>query len=190
MSKIILLVSLFLLGFAPTPTWAAEACHCICENLNTGEEFDAGNIMTSEIPGAQSPQEACARACPQQIVEDDVPRSRMKRCEPVATTTVAPATPTGGPVVGFGNPLCPDPSKPCDPPTVIGNIIRALLGIVGSIALAMFIYGGFIWMIGGQRGAEKKVRYAKEIIVWSAAGLLVIFASYILVDFVIKKLTE
>ncbi|MFA6602069.1 MAG: hypothetical protein WCT02_04400, partial [Candidatus Paceibacterota bacterium] len=33
-----------------------------------------------------------------------------------------------------------------DPSTLIGKIIGAALGLVGSLALAMFIYGGFIWM--------------------------------------------
>ncbi len=95
-----------------------------------------------------------------------------------------------GAVVGLGrNPLCPDPKKPCELPDIIGRVIRAVLGVVGAIALAMFVYGGFLWMTGVSRG-EKRIQYAKEVIIWATLGLAVIFASYLLVDFVIKAASQ
>ncbi|MCK4554394.1 hypothetical protein KAU19_05550 [Candidatus Parcubacteria bacterium] len=69
------------------------------------------------------------------------------------------------------------------PQALIGRIINAVLGIVGSIALAMFIYGGFTWMTSS--GNSEKVQKGKDILIWAALGLVVIFASYALVNFVI-----
>lgn len=74
-----------------------------------------------------------------------------------------------------------------DPRAIVGNVIRAILGIVGSLALAMFIYGGFTWVIAG--GNEEKVKKGKDIIVWATFGLIVVFASYALVQFVLSALT-
>jgi len=83
--------------------------------------------------------------------------------------------------VSLTNPL------PTDKPAVlIGQVINAVLGLVGSIALAMFIWGGFSWMTAG--GNTEKVQKGKDIIIWATLGLVVIFFSYALVNFVIKDL--
>lgn len=71
-----------------------------------------------------------------------------------------------------------------DPREVIGNIIKAILGIVGSLALAVFIYGGFMWITSA--GNEDKIKRGKDMIIWASFGLAVIFASYALVNFVIS----
>ncbi|MBU4375127.1 pilin [Patescibacteria group bacterium] len=69
-------------------------------------------------------------------------------------------------------------------PELIGRVINGALGIVGSIALVMFIYGGFTWMTAA--GNAEQITKGKNIIVWAAIGLVVIFASYSLVNFVIE----
>lgn len=50
--------------------------------------------------------------------------------------------------VNLTNPLCSDPKNPncVGVPEILGRVIEAVLGIVGSIALIMFIYGGFMWL--------------------------------------------
>ncbi|MCK4554059.1 hypothetical protein KAU19_03790 [Candidatus Parcubacteria bacterium] len=90
-------------------------------------------------------------------------------------------SPTAGnpPPVSLDNPL----GTGTTPQALIGRIINAVLGIVGSIALAMFIYGGFTWMTSS--GNSEKVQKGKDILIWAAIGLVVIFASYALVNFVI-----
>ena len=72
------------------------------------------------------------------------------------------------------NPLSVD-----TPQALIGKIINAVLGIVGSLALLMFVYGGLTWMTSS--GSQEKVKKGRDIIVWSAIGLAIIFASYGLV---------
>jgi hypothetical protein len=82
------------------------------------------------------------------------------------------------------NPLNPsgDAKNDPTPQTLIGKIINAALGIVGSLALLMFIYGGFTWMTAA--GNEQSVTKGKDILIWATVGLIVIFSAYALVKFV------
>jgi hypothetical protein len=66
---------------------------------------------------------------------------------------------------------------------LIGRIINAVLGVVGSLALLMFVYGGLVWMTAS--GASDKVQKGKDILIWATIGLIVIFMSYALVNFVL-----
>jgi len=72
-------------------------------------------------------------------------------------------------------------------PELIGTIIKTILGFVGALALLMFIYGGFTWLTSG--GSPDRIKKGKDILIWATIGLAVIFASYTLVDFVIRAIT-
>lgn len=72
-------------------------------------------------------------------------------------------------------------------PELIGKVINGILGVVGSLALLMFIYGGFTWMLSG--GNASSVERGKNILMWAAIGLVIIFMSYALVSFIIKTTT-
>ncbi len=85
-----------------------------------------------------------------------------------------------------GNDLTlPNPlgSKANDPRVVIGNTIKAAMSVVGSLALAMFVYGGFIWLLSG--GSPEKVNKGKKILVWAFIGLVIIFSSYSILNFIL-----
>ncbi|MDI3496385.1 MAG: hypothetical protein PWQ35_406 [Patescibacteria group bacterium] len=62
------------------------------------------------------------------------------------------------------------------PQLLIGKIIDAILGVVGSLALLMFVYGGITWMTSA--GNPEKVKKGTDILVWSAIGLVIIFSAY------------
>ncbi|MCK5212081.1 hypothetical protein KAJ89_05250 [Candidatus Parcubacteria bacterium] len=49
----------------------------------------------------------------------------------------------------------------------------------------MFIYGGFTWMTAA--GNKEAVTKGKDIIIWSVAGLAVIFLAYAVVNFVLAN---
>jgi len=86
-----------------------------------------------------------------------------------------------------------DPSNLTNPlgttttvPLLIGNVITAALGVVGSLALLMFIYGGFTWMLAA--GNDEAIKKGKGILLWATIGLIVIFGSYSLVNFLITSI--
>jgi beta-lactamase regulating signal transducer with metallopeptidase domain len=68
----------------------------------------------------------------------------------------------------------------------IGNALNVGLGIIGSIALCVFIYGGIMWMTAG--GADQAITKAQDTMIWAALGLFAIFCSYMIVNFLIDKL--
>jgi len=66
----------------------------------------------------------------------------------------------------------------------IGNIVFALLSLVGIIFLFLLIYGGIFWMTA--RGNESQVDKAKNIITNSLIGLIIVLLAYAISVFVIK----
>jgi len=83
----------------------------------------------------------------------------------------------------FDNPIVEFRGQSINANTIIGNLIKILLGIVGSIALALFIYSGFNWMTA--QGNPEKIKNSQQTMLWAAIGLLVIFGSYTVLNFVI-----
>ncbi|KKR22033.1 MAG: hypothetical protein UT48_C0001G0046 [Parcubacteria group bacterium GW2011_GWE2_39_37] len=65
------------------------------------------------------------------------------------------------------------------------NVTNWILGIVGSLALLAFIYGGVMMLIS--EGSSDKVTKAKSIITGAVVGLVIVFSSYIIVGFVLKS---
>lgn len=71
---------------------------------------------------------------------------------------------------------------------LIGRLIRALLGLSGSVALLMFVWGGFLWLTS--RGETAQVTKGKDTLKWAAIGLVIIFTAYILVNAIITALSK
>jgi hypothetical protein len=86
--------------------------------------------------------------------------------------------------INFYNPL--EGLRTDDPNVLIGRVINAILGVVGSLALLMFILGGLTWMLAA--GSPERVQKGKNILVWATIGLIVIFTAYAMVRFVFKGL--
>lgn len=67
-------------------------------------------------------------------------------------------------------------------PVVIGRVISSLFGVIGSIALVLFVYGGIVWMTAA--GNDRNVQKGKSVLIWSALGLAFIFFSYAVVKYI------
>lgn len=68
------------------------------------------------------------------------------------------------------------------------RLAKFLKGRRNLAALLMFVYGGLTWMTSS--GSQERVKKGKEIIIWSAIGLIVIFGAYGLVSFIINLATN
>lgn len=71
---------------------------------------------------------------------------------------------------------------------IIARLIRVLLGLSGSVALLMFVWGGFLWLTSA--GETKRVTQGKETLKWASLGLVVIMLAYTMVQVVIAALTS
>jgi hypothetical protein len=67
------------------------------------------------------------------------------------------------------------------------NIKDLLLGILGSFALLMFVYGGVVFLTSG--GNQERVTQGKTILRNAVIGLILVFVSWIIVNFILTALT-
>jgi|GEM_PF-4924939 len=65
-----------------------------------------------------------------------------------------------------------------DPLAFATNIIKAIMGFLGVIFLALTVYGGYQWMVAG--GNEQQVEKAQKTITAGVIGLAIILAGYII----------
>lgn len=73
-----------------------------------------------------------------------------------------------------------------DATEVIGQLIKILLSFIGSIALALYIWAGLLWMTAA--GSSERIEKARSILVWTTFGVAIMLASYFIVDFVFTTL--
>lgn len=72
--------------------------------------------------------------------------------------------------------------------TIIGNVIRVFLSILGVILLGLIIYAGYLWMTAG--GDPEKVQKAKDVIIRAVIGLLIVMASFAITTFLMRTLSD
>ncbi len=70
--------------------------------------------------------------------------------------------------------------------SLVGTIITLAFGVAAIVAVVYLIIGGFSYVTAG--GNPEAVEAAKTTIINSIIGLLVVLASYLIVDFVLDQL--
>jgi len=70
---------------------------------------------------------------------------------------------------------------------IIGNVIFALLSFSGILLLGIMLYAGFLWMTAG--GDTDQIKKARQYIQNAIIGLIIITASYAIVNFVLTQLS-
>ncbi len=73
----------------------------------------------------------------------------------------------------------PDPFAGASIQSVIGNVIRGILTLVGVLFFLMFLWGGWTYMTAG--GDSSKVQSAKTTLMNAVIGLIIIALSYAIV---------
>lgn len=62
----------------------------------------------------------------------------------------------------------------------VGRVIRVAIGVLGTIALVMFIHAGLMWMTS--RGNATVAEASRNEMMWAALGVVVILSSYVVVN--------
>lgn len=75
-----------------------------------------------------------------------------------------------------------------DPVVVASQLINVFLRVLGAITVFLMLYGGWIWIWA--RGNQEEITKAKDIIRGSIIGLLVIIASFGVMQFIFYYLTK
>lgn len=71
-------------------------------------------------------------------------------------------------------------------PTYLGKIINTVVAVLGSVLVALFIYGGVLYMTAA--GNEKRVETAKTVLTYAVIGITIVFAAYIISKLVLTAI--
>jgi len=71
---------------------------------------------------------------------------------------------------------------PVKVPGVVTTLIRTVLTTIGSIFIALIIYGGFLFI--NAKGEDEKVEKGRKIVVGAVIGLVIILMSYSITLFI------
>lgn len=66
------------------------------------------------------------------------------------------------------------------------RIGQFLLGLTGSLALVMFIYGGFVFLTA--MGRSEQAKKGQQVIGAAVIGLIITLSAYFIIDFVVQGL--
>lgn len=73
-----------------------------------------------------------------------------------------------------------------EPAVLITNIVRWIMGIIGALAVAFIVYGGFIYITSG--GDEKKVAQAKNILLYAIIGFVITVLAQVILWIIIQAI--
>ena len=71
---------------------------------------------------------------------------------------------------------------------IIARIIRAVIGFLGVVAVGFVIAGGVRWVTAA--GDPAKVKKAQDLLKNALIGLVIVFASFSIAQFILNSLTE
>ena len=67
----------------------------------------------------------------------------------------------------------------------LDTIINVVLGVLGLLAVAIIIYGGFMYTTSA--GDASKIKKAKDTIMYGVIGLVIALLAYAIVNFVLSS---
>ncbi|TAL19461.1 hypothetical protein EPN90_03405 [Patescibacteria group bacterium] len=151
---------------------------CFC--LATANPGIASTLGCQNFCGNQKPmwfkESNCADAQAEQYKKSVAAEVPAAKPGAVAAPAAAPQKP-----IQLKNPL-----GTTSVPELIGRVVAALLGLSGSLALLMFVYGGFVWITSG--GIPDRIAQGKNTMVWAALGLALIFGAYAILTYGLRIL--
>lgn len=68
--------------------------------------------------------------------------------------------------------------------TLLSRVTFNLISIIGAIAFLIFMFGGFLWIFSG--GNEDQIKKGRDVMIWAAIGMIIIFGGYAIVSFLFK----
>ncbi len=177
-----------------------SACGIVNESVCIGWQCE-GEAKSNAGSGGSSDVEDCLGACVSSAecnieVPDGICASGKVCCADIKAAS------TGGEgsaktVVSTDGAQCQTPagvSFPCplgqgtaaNISTTIGQIIKWISGTIGALFLAMFVWGGVLFITAG--GSAEKVKAAQGTMTSAVIGMLIIVFSFVLVDWLIGAL--
>lgn len=71
-------------------------------------------------------------------------------------------------------------------PQIFGRVIKWVLGLIGALFFAMFVYGGFLYIIAGD--SSKNAETGQKTLINAVIGLTIVICSYMFVTWIVETL--
>jgi len=71
-------------------------------------------------------------------------------------------------------------------PEFVGTIIKWVIGIIGVILVALFVYGGVVYATSA--GNEDRIEMGKKIMMYAVIGVAIIAFAFLITDYIISAL--
>ena len=73
-------------------------------------------------------------------------------------------------------------------PELVNRVATMAIGLSGVMALLAFVYGGVLYLMAGVN--LEFMKKGKEIMKWAVVGLVIIFSSYAVINFVLTSILK
>lgn len=145
--------------------------------------FWLGPVQASCTPNGSNPAgaEKCVQTTDEGLCNANVDCIWSAPEMPSEVNTPKPAPINEKEIVKLTNPL-----SEIEISTIVGNAINAAMGIMGSLALVVFVYGGFRWLTAA--GNSEHVEAGTSAMVWATIGIFIIFSSYAILQLVFNAI--
>lgn len=159
---------------APVASFADGACQCGDQCFKFGEQMLGADQKTSYVAGSG----LCGTASCKEFTTYDACLTAVGKGSKVETGKKKDE--------GYEIPTFSTWNKlgVSTPQQYIARFITLLFSIIGTIALAMMVYGGFLFMISANGDKRGK---GMQIMLWAGLGVVVMMSSYALVRFVFES---
>lgn len=179
--KYFLLISFFLTISFPRISFASHCSTCIANRDDCEFAFSGGECAWSE-EGI-----SCTDISP---VDGLTHEEKIETPQCGLDFATSPSGGTCGPgeicTGNLVNPLSGKSGGVVNTTELVGRVVQWIFGIIGAIALLMFIVGGTYWLVSF--GNETRITKGRQILIWTSVGLLLIFSSYAIINYVISSL--
>lgn len=75
-----------------------------------------------------------------------------------------------------------------DPRDTVVGLIKLIISFLGTIAVLIVLYGGFLWMTAS--GNQDQIDKAQKLLIAGVVGLVIILSAFGLATFVLEQLQE
>ncbi len=155
------------IGVAGTPTRDEARCQPLQVGDTTAQSNECSNLCApagNGLPGTCVVDQTACDSAPSGVQDD-----KLKAY-----------------VISLQNPLGSKYQKDAGVliPELLGTLISNALGLVGTLTLVVFIYGGFVWLTSA--GNEEKVSKGTHAMMYAAIGICIIFSSYAILQLVFQ----
>ena len=144
----------------------------------TDKEDKVGQCTTIKAIDLAVASEKCESSCKQG-------GANSKNCTLDAGACPGASGPTAGALKSMAQSAL-NKANFSSPTDLINRAVKILMAFIGSIALVLYIYAGFLWMTAS--GNTEQVGKAKTTMVWTTLGVVMMLASYMLASFIFKSL--